>query len=58
MGKEPAVGIAEIKGNKINLSLNDLNEHVDTVATDIDDTQADHQWNDMMAAQGGRHCRS
>ena len=49
-GQEIEVYVAEVNGNKINLSLNDPNEHQETLAEDVDSAQVDHQWNDMMVA--------
>merc|ERR1719331_3410939 len=44
------VYVAEIKGNKINLSLTDPNEFQESVAEDLDTANVDYQWSDMMVA--------
>merc|ERR1719182_1311296 len=50
IGKEMEVYVAEIKGNKINLSLTDPNEFQESVAEDLDTANVDYQWSDMMVA--------
>ena len=50
--------VAEVNGNKINLSLNDPMS-TESDAEDVGSAQVDRQWNDMMVAlkEAGPKCK-